>query len=238
MKSRIAFRMTAERLVETSERTYFWTATFYSVHADWECLKLWRRFLDHLRKVLGGGWGGVRVAELHKDRGVHFHFLINLRVAIDLVRRVGQCYGIGRIDVRRVRRSGYMKEGSVAVNVAKYMAKYLSKQKDVPLTESGRRARRWAAFGEVVATRASDIVNESPMWVYRREKGLPFLGYAEEAVLQRCWLFSEDTCKAAWFSMARAGGVTGDAAAMAQGCLEVRGVNDWVWREKLCIAAF
>lgn len=230
--------MTAERLIETSERTYFWTATFYTLHADWECLTLWRKFLNHLRKVIGPGWGGVRVAELHKERGVHFHFLINLRVGIDLVRRIAQCYGIGRIDVRRVRPTGFMKDGSLAVNVAKYMAKYLSKQREAPLTQSGRRARRWAAFGDIDATRISDLVNESPMWVYRRANALPFLGYAQEAILQRCWLFSEHTLKAAWFSMANTGHVTADAAAMAQGCLEVRGLKDWVWRHKLCLSPF
>lgn len=186
-KTKAAFLLTCERLFQAAPRVYFWTFTFSTLHSDWDCAKLFRDFLRHLRKHLGGDWGGVRVAELHKEHGVHYHALINRRLAVDEVRYVASFHGIGRIFVCRAR-----KESSA------YLAKYLSKGKEGPLCKSGRRARRWAKFGEIDHVKVSDLENYSPMWVFRRNNHLGFLGYRWEALLSRAWDLGEDTFRMAW----------------------------------------
>ncbi len=183
-KTVAAFQMTADQLWQPGFRVYFWTFTFTGVNADWENSRRFTKFLHHLQAVLDGDWGGVRVAELHKEHGVHFHALINRRLAVDIVRRVARCYGIGRIFVE------------VADNnngTARYLSKYLSKQKKGPLCESGRSMRRWAKFGQVRHVRIRDLVNFSPMWVFRREHKMTFLGYVNEHLLQQAWDRGEDT---------------------------------------------
>src|SRR5262245_50167229 len=125
-KSRIAFQMTAERLFEPGFRVYFWTFTFYELQADYVAMKRFRAFLNHLQKVFKDcKWGGVRVAELHKDHGVHFHALINRRLPVEIVRNVAKCYGMGRIHVKVADKGA-----------AKYLTKYLWKQRQAPISET------------------------------------------------------------------------------------------------------
>lgn len=202
-KTKAAFQLTAQGLFERFPRVYMWTVTFACVQSDWEGSKRFSAFLKHLREVVGKGWGGVRVCELHKDHGVHFHMLVTERLAVDLVRRVGRCHGIGRIHVCRARPES-----------GAYLAKYLSKQKEGPRHESGRKMRRWAAFGEVPRVRVSDLVNDRPMWVFRREKNLPFLNYKAEKILERCWDYGTTAFTTAW-SCLKGRTMEGEAAAMA-----------------------
>ena len=170
-------------------------------------------FLNHLRKVTGGDFSGVRVAELHKTHGVHFHALMNRRLDVRLVRRVGHCHGIGRIHVCVADQNGDA--------AAKYLSKYLSKQRSGPLCESGRRARRWASFGPIKGTRICDLINDSPQWVFRRAERLPFLSYRYEHLLNRCWDYGETVFRTAWYLAKR--GEIGDLCGLAQGQLEARG---------------
>jgi len=218
-RSQAAFRLSAERLWAPGFRVYFWTFTFRGVWADWEALARFRRFQDHLRKPvcdggLGSEWSGVRVAELHPGgHGVHFHMLVNRRLSIWIVQRIASCYGIGRISVELADQN--------QANVSRYLSKYLSKGKEGPLTKTGRRARRWAAVGPLRATRVSDLVNDSPMWVFRRERGLGFIGYRYEHLLQRCWDYGEDCFVSAWYA-ARSGRV-GDCVELANGDITAHG---------------
>jgi hypothetical protein len=218
-KTRAAFELTAERLFDGGCDVYFWTFTFVVLHSDWEASALFGRFLWELRRTLGGDWGGVRVVELHKEHGVHYHALINRRLAIDIVRRVGRLYGLGRIGVKKA-----------DVGAARYLSKYLSKQRKGPLTESGRNTRRWASFGGVPHTRISDLVNDSPMWVYRREHKLPFLGYKWEAYLQQAWLRGVPSFVSCWFAAKT--GRLGDVLGIVHGQLEARGQGELVERLK------
>lgn len=191
-KSSAAFQMTAENLWKQVPKVYFWTITFAEVRNDWEQSARFRKFLNHLRMIFGTEWGGVRVAELHKEHGVHFHMLITARIGVDVVRRIGPAYGIGRIQVCKARKQS-----------AKYLAKYLSKQKSGPITEKGNSMRRWSAFGNIKRVRVKDIQNDSPMWVYRRQHNLPFLTFKDEIVISRAWNISPEACKAAWFCCRR-----------------------------------
>lgn len=226
-KTKAAFQLTAQGLFEKFPRVYLWTVTFACVQADWEGSKRFSAFLKHLREVVGKGWGGVRVAELHREHGIHFHMLVTERLAVDLVRRVGRCHGIGRIHVCRAR-----------PEAGGYLAKYLSKQKEGPRHESGRKMRRWAAFGEVPRVRVSDLVNDRPMWIYRREKGLPFLNYKAEKILERAWDYGERAFTTAWWCL-KGGTLQGEAAAIAiaTGKYEAR-ENGCVERLDVALARF
>lgn len=231
--------MSARALCEKFPKLYFWTVTFACAQSDWEGSRKFSLFLKHLQDVVGRtGWGGLRVVELHREHGVHYHMLVTERLAADLVRRVGRCYGIGRVQVDRVH------DFDDAID---YLAKYLSKQRRGPRTEQrqeivarmegpfvewdvkfvkARSLRRWAAFGDIPRTRIKDLVNESPMWVYRREKNLPFLTYRAEKILQRCWDHGEQAFRSAWFALRR--DETQTATEIAIGKLEVRSATEMV----------
>lgn len=191
-------------------RVWLWTFTFAVLHDDWECSRLFRRFLNHLRVVLGKEWGGVRVAELHKEHGVHYHALVTRRIPVDIIRRVGRCHGIGRVHV-----------ALCDSNAPKYLGKYLSKSLAGPLGEGGRSGRRWAAFGNIVRTRVSDLVNESSYWVFRRSRGLKWLGYKSEIILQAVWSLGESNFLTAWHCAK--GGNVGALYGLACGHMEMMG---------------
>lgn len=219
-KSCAAFRLTAQGLFEKYPRVYFWTVTFYSLHSDWECSALFGKFLKHLQDVVGRtGWGGVRVVELHVNHGAHYHLLVTERLAVDLVRRVGRCYGIGRIHVEKA-----------DAGTIDYLGKYLSKGRVGTRTESGRRARKWAAFGDVPRVRVRDLENMSPMWVYRREHKLPFLNIRDEKHLPLAWIISVEQFRACYFALKRK--QYGDAIKLSQGRLEVGILGEYHQRSK------
>lgn len=182
-KSAQAFIFQALNLFEDHKDLYFWTLTFYHVHSDWECHKRFSNFLRHLRKVVGRGWGGVRVSELHEEHGVHFHLIVSERLAADLVRRVGRCYGFGRVHVERV----FDQRGAID-----YLAKYLTKQRDHPKTESGRSCRKWASFGDIRRTRVKDMENAGTYWRFRKARNLPWTSWRQEHLIDRSWIISED----------------------------------------------
>lgn len=221
-KTQAAFVFQAQKLFEDHPQLYFWTVTFSTLHADWECAALFRSFLNHLREVMGRtGWGGVRVSELHQEHGVHYHLLVTERLAADLVRRVGRCHGIGWVKVKMV----YDIKGAID-----YLIKYLHKQKEGPKTqprrkittavwsigfanallivasdyERQRNGRRWASFGDIRRTRVKDVECDSPMWRFRKQHNLPFLTYRAEVILNRAWLMGEASFKSCWFALKRA----------------------------------
>ena len=197
-----------------------WTFTFRALNADWDCSKYFSNFLRELQKRnwCPDGLGGVKVAELHKEHGVHFHALVNRRLPIDYVRKLWRRYGGGRLHV------------CVAdIGAAKYLSKYLSKGKEKPFAESGGRGRSWASFGEVRKTRVCDLVNESPEWTFRREANLPWLGFKHEFHLRECWMRGgQDQLRSGWFA-AKSGRIQ-DLVGLACGRAEARGGGVIVWR--------
>jgi len=187
-KTKVAFNISAQTLFQQSKDVYFWTVTFYTLHDDWECARLFKGFLNHLQKIAGfDDLCGLRVSELHETRGVHYHLLVNQFIRVGFLRRVAQCYGIGRVHVKKC-----------DIGAAGYMSKYLSKQREGPLTESGRNSRRWAKFGKWVHTKVSDIVCCSPQWEFRRRERYKWLGIAVEPILSQCWDISIDAFRQAW----------------------------------------
>lgn len=211
-RTKAAFLLSAETLFREHPHIYMWTVTFAQVQSDWEGSKRFTEFLNHLREVVGRtGWGGLRVCELHKEHGIHFHLLVTERLAVDLVRRVGQCHGIGRIHVCRAQ-----------TNAGSYLGKYLAKQRSGPVTKTGRSLRRWAKFGDVNYTPVKNIVVDSEYTQYRRKENLPWLGWRQEVILRRCWLHGPKALKSAWFAL-KQGSALQDAFRLAIDTAEAQG---------------
>jgi len=144
-KSQAAFTLSAKKLFEEHERVYFWTFTFRKVNHDWVCMNMWSQMLFELVRVHHGYMPGLRVAELHKSHGIHFHALIALRVSVHVVRRVAKKYGFGRVHVKRAT------EGAIH-----YLVPYLSKERELMKGQ-----RSWAAIGGFRPVRVRDIEVDS-----------------------------------------------------------------------------
>lgn len=157
-KSAAAFTMSAERFFDEYKTVYFWTFTFkdvpYSDEAameDWDTLhKRLKRHFPFLK--------GIRVCELHRYHGIHFHCFINVRIPIRRVFRIIR--GSGHL----VGHNRYLDFGRMSVvkcdpETIGYLAKYMRKQ----YTNKhwfGRR-RRWGTIGGYEQVRCSDLVYES-----------------------------------------------------------------------------
>lgn len=221
-KSVAAYRLSVEKLFANHPKIYLWTLTFTVAQTDWIAAQRFRSFLNHLRQVVGRtGWGGLRVVELHKEHGAHYHLLVTERLAVDLVRRIGRCYCIGRIDVERC----------WSIDGGLYLSKYLSKSRKGPLTKTGRQARRWGKFGDIQHTRVSDVVYDSPEWAYRRKERLPWLGWPQEMAMRGLWDAGEAAFKSGWFAMKN--GRTQDMQGLRDGRLEPRELGEIVecWKD-------
>src|ERR1022692_4772946 len=122
-KTACAFQFSVEKLARQSEKLYFWTLTFKSVpiddlHAmeDWNLLH--NRLMWYFR-----GIQGLRVAELHKSHGIHFHLIVNRRIPLDRMRKV--CHGTGHIiGNNRYLDFGRMSVSKCNADVSKYLSKY------------------------------------------------------------------------------------------------------------------
>jgi len=145
-KSQVAFLLSAEKLFEfTSGEAYFWTFTFKKVYHDWQYPMLWHKFIEQLRDSHYGMCWGLRVIEPHKEHGLHYHAIMGCRVSVDLARRIGKRWGIGRVQVTRCN-----------IHAAKYLSKYLTKRS---LLYPGM--RRWGTIGGFRAVKVNDIEVDS-----------------------------------------------------------------------------
>jgi len=130
-KTVTAFRWSAEELFRTSRKVYFWTFTLknrmpaFWVPRTWD--RLHRDIIDFF-----GKFRGVRVFEWHKQHGLHVHALVNCRMPIHVLRRIGARYGFGVMWVK-----------VADANAPKYLAKYLGK--DFGKMPNG--GRSWSCIG-------------------------------------------------------------------------------------------
>lgn len=142
-KTEVAYRMSAEELFRVSKRVYFWTFTFLDVQHDWVYSRMWARFwkdfTDHSNYFIGG----IKVAELHRDHGIHYHCLLDQRLPVDMVRRIGRKYGIGRVQVAVAKWQD-----------ATYLTKYLGKGYNSGLA---KHIRRWGTVGAFKGTQVRDL---------------------------------------------------------------------------------
>jgi len=141
-----AFLISADTLFDMSPKVYFWTITWRETLCDWQYPRLFHGFMRDLRKKLKTNFCGLRVVEPHKSHGLHYHMLLDTRIPVDLVRKIGGKYGIGRVHV------------CIANPTAKmYLAKYLMKSNPDKL----HGPRRWWRVGTWDHTPCNRIVVES-----------------------------------------------------------------------------
>ena len=159
MKSRSAFEFTVRKMLRQNPKLYFLTFTLREVHSLTAAMRLWNRFLTLLKRKLS--FRGVRVLELHEEHGCHFHVITNQRFPIRKILALGERYGFGRIDVRRI---------TDAAQAVSYLCKYLSKRRVRCL----KRARLWSAFGNIERTRVRDVLLDTQkVRLLRRIMGKP-----------------------------------------------------------------
>lgn len=149
-KSKAAFLMSAEKLFNQNKQIYFWTFTFKAVEYDERAMYLWGNYAHALRDFFGHSFQGLRVVEIHGgeySHGLHFHALLNKRISIHIVRRIGKRFGFGRISVE-----------PCDIGAAHYLTKYLSKENELP---SG--TRKWAPMGGFIPCKVRNVVVESTL---------------------------------------------------------------------------
>lgn len=171
-KSKFAFEQSAEQLFVRNKKIYFWTFTFREVPwCDTWAMKRWHLLMNGLTRHFPL-CEGLRVMELHKSHGIHFHAIINVFVPCDVMKRLGEPLGFGRMAVKIADRASVT-----------YLSKYLTKTfADRNEFFGGR--RRWGAIGGLPITRCKDLVYDGPM---QRNKKLLFsssqVGYKEFRLL-------------------------------------------------------
>lgn len=149
--SEYAFRASAEKLFREEKIIYFWTFTLKSVYPDWYYGETWRRFIVDISNLYGGTLKGLKVIELHKDHGLHWHALLNKRIWVGEVRRIGKRYGIGWV---------YVVNHPATLGAIDYLSKYLTKgfKKEQPMYA---KCSRWGTVGGFQGVRVKDVVVES-----------------------------------------------------------------------------
>lgn len=150
-KTQFAFRCTAERLFEQEAPIYFWTFTMRETLPDWCYSSVWSSMIRYLGNLYGGTLKGLKVIELHRDHGIHWHALLNKRVWVGQVRRIGRKIGVGRIQVERVRN---------VPGTIKYLSDYLSKE-IIDQTIFYSKCCRWGTVGGFRGTRVRDVEMDS-----------------------------------------------------------------------------
>jgi len=154
-----AFEFSVDRLHAQTGELYFWTFTFKECISDDDAMLAWANlFKRRAGRMLFGKCPGIRVIELHKFHGVHFHVLFNKRIAIEEVLRLAGGLGFGRISVEKVRDKSRTKN---------YLKKYLRKDFMREHWRKGR--RRWAGINGFDNTRCKDLTYDGP---YQRNKAL------------------------------------------------------------------
>lgn len=167
-RSSAAFQFSCERLEEQSERLYFWTFTFKQVPInDEHAMEDYHDFMGRITREWPG-MHGVRVSELHRSHGIHFHALLDWRICIRRVKRLA--FGNGRINGPW----RYLDFGRMTVTQCDrgsmfYMAKYLTKSYRDRYNFGGR--RRWGGIGGFDTVKCRDIEYDTP---FHRNKPLLF----------------------------------------------------------------
>jgi hypothetical protein len=161
-----AFTFSAERLFEIYKHVYFWTFTFVSVPIDDQYANEDWNLLHQRMKNVWPDLRGLKVIELHRSHGIHYHALVNMRIPIDRVKRLAR--GNGNL----VGHNRYLDFGRMSVVRADpgsidYMCFYLNKQYRKTYECYG--GRRWGTIGGFNATHCRDVIYESPSHTNREE---------------------------------------------------------------------
>jgi len=149
--------MSVEILFRDNSKVFMWTLTFTKAKGDDHALYCWnqlsRTLQDHYPNCKGlrvteRHPGEVLFGDLELSHGLHFHLLLNQRVSIHWLDRVGRKWGFGFKFVRHV-----------TLEDALYCGKYLSKTDGTELQKGGR---KWGTIGGFKGVRKNDIEINSP----------------------------------------------------------------------------
>lgn len=181
-RTKAAFVFSVARLFGESEKVYFWTFTFVTtpINDDYgmeDFNTFMKRIAWHFPRMRG-----LRVVELHKRHGIHFHVLINIRIPMRVMKRIAR--GTGNIvGVNRYLDFGKMWVEECDEEIANYLSKYLSKQYRDKYQFEHR--RRWGTIGGFRQTKCADIVivNEA-LRNRRRIYGYAQCGFKEILMIQ------------------------------------------------------
>ena len=146
-KSKAAFIMSVEKLFDESERVFMWTITFRDVMPVWWYMNTHTLFVREVQKWYRK-FRGLRVTEVHNLHGIHYHWLVDTWMDVELVRHLGRKFGIGRVHAVEADRGA-----------ALYLAKYMSKKKQAP---SIAKLSKWGTLGGFIPCRVRDIEITSP----------------------------------------------------------------------------
>ena len=155
-KSKAAFLLSAQQLARLNPvnegQLYMRTITLPNVVSVKDAKAMWNQLLTRLRQTWPN-FRGLRVFELHKERGLHVHVLTCHWVPVIYMRELAQGAGWGRVHVK-----------AVPVEAAgPYLAKSFGRQ--APCLKGWR---LWAGFGPWTWTKVSDVVNDTPFTrIYR-----------------------------------------------------------------------
>lgn len=164
-RSEQAFRWSCDSLVNyammNSQKLYFWTFTFVKKMPDAFYSYHWKGFIRDVLRLYRDDRPlyGVKVTEPHRRahpgsvwRGLHYHCVVNHRIPVGEVRRIGKRYGIGRVQVSRV----YDVSG-----VSGYLGKYLRKSfRSSQKLSPG--IHRWSCLGGFDGVRVNAIHWDTP----------------------------------------------------------------------------
>jgi len=177
-----AFWLSAQKLFKQNEKIYFWTFTFNNVPMDDKsAMEDWNLLHKRLRSIfsfrIGGGdrictLEGLRVAELHRHHGLHFHCLVNERIPLERVKRL--CRGNGLpYGERRYLDFGRMSVDACNEDTVDYLCKYLTSTYRKTYQIYG--GRRWGTMGGFKHVGVRDVVYDTPWhrsrdWLFRDQK--------------------------------------------------------------------
>lgn len=145
-KSKAAFIMSVEKLFDESEHVYMWTLTFREVMPAWWYMNTHTFFVKEVKKWYPK-FKGLRVTEVHDIHGIHYHWLVNTWMDVDLMRHLGRKFGIGRVHVVEADRGA-----------ALYLAKYMFKEKQ---KSAMSKLSKWGTLGGFIPCRVGDIEVQS-----------------------------------------------------------------------------
>jgi hypothetical protein len=133
-------------LFDESEHVYMWPLTFREVVPVWWCMNTHGRFVKELRKWYPK-FKGLRVTEVHDMHGIHYHWLVDTWMDVELLNILAPRFGFGRLGVTEADRGA-----------AAYLAKYMSKRGQAPMF---RKLSRWGTLGGFIPSRIRDIEIQS-----------------------------------------------------------------------------
>lgn len=159
-RNQSALIFSVEKLARENRQLYFWTFTFkHTPLCDTEAMLDWNALHDRLKHHFPM-LRGVRVAELHRNHGIHFHAIVNTRIPIARIKRMvkGSGFLVGRNRYLDFGRMSVTKCDSATVY---YLCKYLTKQ--YARENQFWHRRRWGSIGGFKGTKCADIEYDSMM---------------------------------------------------------------------------